>query len=127
MQIVIELNMRMVAYHKTTMQKLTIDKNIRQSYNEDSEEYKTICENYEQISGMKREENKDAFDKELVNYITTECGKQNKESVAKIMSVYKESILENKNAWIEFEGCVLNANDFCAIKLDGFSIKASKQ
>ena len=42
MNIVIEVKLKMVAYHKLTMQKLNIDKVIRREYNENSEEYKTL-------------------------------------------------------------------------------------
>ena len=126
MNIVIEVKLKMVAYHKLTMQKLNIDKVIRREYNEDSEEYKTLVEMYEPVFNMKREENKGDFDAKLAESIGKDAGEQLIESVEKIAKVYKETILNDKNGWIEFGGCVLNAKDFCALQVEDYKVRVSK-
>lgn len=126
MNIVIEVKLKMVAYHKLTMQKLNIDKVIRKEYNEDSEEYQKLVEMYEPVFDMKREENESVFDMKLAKSLGNDAGERAIELVEKIIKVYKESILEDKNAWIEFSGCVLNAKDFCAIQIDDYKVIVSK-
>lgn len=126
MNIVIEVKLKMVAYHKLTMQKLNIDKVIRREYNEDSEEYKTLVEMYEPVFNMKREENKGDFDAKLAESIGKDAGEQLIESVEKIAKVYKETILNDKNGWIEFGGCVFNAKDFCALQIEDYKVRVSK-
>lgn len=126
MNIVIEVKLKMVAYHKLTMQKLNIDKVIRREYNENSEEYKTLVEMYEPVFNMKREENKDDFDAKLAESIGKDVGEQLIESVEKIAKVYKETILNDKNGWIEFGGCVFSAKDFCALQIDDYKVRVSK-
>ena len=108
------------------MQKLNIDKVIRREYNENSEEYKTLVEMYEPVFNMKREENKDDFDAKLAESIGKDAGEQLIESVEKIAKVYKETILNDKNGWIEFGGCVFSAKDFCALQIDDYKVRVSK-
>lgn len=127
MNIVIEVKLKMVAYHKLTMQKLNIDKVIRREYNEESEEYKTLVENYEPIFNMKREENKNAFDTKLAEKVGKDAGEELIASVEKIMDVFKKTTESDKaRGWIEFSGCVLDAKDFCAIQIDDYKVRVSK-
>lgn len=127
MNIVIEVKLKMVAYHKLTMQKLNIDKVIRKEYNEDSEEYKTLVEMYEPILDMKREENKSAFDIKLTEEVGRNAGEELIASVGNIIDVFKKTTENDKtNGWIEFSGCVLNAKDFCAIQIDDYKVRVSK-
>lgn len=53
-------------------------------------------------------------------------GEQLIESVEKIAKVYKETILNDKNGWIEFGGCVFSAKDFCALQIDDYKVRVSK-
>ena len=126
MNIVIEVKLKMVAYHKLTMQKLNIDKVIRKEYNEESEEYKTLVENYEPIFDMKREGNKSAFDTKLAESLGKDAGEELIAIVEKIVAVYKETITRNKTGWVEFGGCIFNATDFCAIQIDDYKVRVSK-
>lgn len=126
MNIVIEVKLKMVAYHKLTMQKLNIDKVIRKEYNEDSEEYQKLVEMYEPVFDMKREENKSDFDTKLAESVGKDAGEQLIELVEKIAKVYKETILNDSNGWIEFSGCIFNAKDFCALQIDDYKVRVSK-
>ena len=47
---------------KTSGEKLTVDNEIGVEYNEDSEEYESLCDRYESIIGFSRPENKEKFD-----------------------------------------------------------------
>lgn len=127
MNIVIEVKLKMVAYHKLTMQKLNIDKVIKKEYNEDSEEYKTLVEKYEPLIGMKREENESVFDTKLAESVGKDAGEELIASVENIMNVFKKTTESDKTkGWIEFSGCVLNAKDFCAIQIDDYKVRVSK-
>lgn len=114
---------------KISGEKLTVDNEIGVEYNEDSEEYESLCNRYESIIGFARNKNKDKFDKELLDLLKEDLSKKSKETLQNILDEYKKSILYNKHyvGWIEFGGYVLNPLDFSAIKFTNFNTHIFKQ
>lgn len=94
---------------KVSGEKLTVDNEISVEYNEDSEEYESLCNRYESIVGFDRNKNKDKFDKELLNII---C---------------KDVTDRDFRGWIEFGGYILNPLDFSAVKFANFRTHIFKQ
>lgn len=127
MTVSFKLTIGMTLFHAQTMKELRIDKVIEQSYNEDSQEYKVLCNEYTQVIGFARELDKTEFDKELMKELAREAKEVQKETIEQIENVVKQCYLEGKNAYISFGGYMINPKEFCAIRLDGFDIQFNKK
>lgn len=113
---------------KVSGEKLTVDNEIGVEYNEDSEEYESLCNRYESIIGFDRSKNKDKFDKKLLNIICKDVTDRTKKIMDKIIDVYKKSLTDRDfRGWIEFGGYILNPLDFSAVKFTNFRTQIFKQ
>lgn len=121
MQISFKLKMSMTLYHANTMKELCIDKEIEQSYDEDSVEYKELCKEYTNIIGFERELDKDEFDKELLKELAKQAEQLEMETVKKIEDTVKQCYLQGTTAYIMFGGYMINPKEFCAIRIGGFN------
>lgn len=121
MQISFKLKMSMTLYHANTMKELCIDKEIEQSYDEDSQEYKELCKEYTNIIGFERELDKDEFDKELLKELAKQAEQLEMETVKKIEDTVKQCYLKGTTAYIMFGGYMINPKEFCAIRIGGFN------
>ena len=119
--------MSMTLYHANTMKELRIDKEIEQSYNEDSQEYKELCEVYKEIVGFARELDKDEFDKELLKELAKQAEQLEMETVEQIENTVKQCYLQGTTAYILFGGYMINPKEFCAIRIGGFHAQFSKK
>lgn len=117
----------MTLYHAQTMKELRIDKEIEQSYNEDSQEYKDLCKEYTDVIGFERELDKDEFDKELLKELAKQAEQLDMETVKKIENTVKQCYLHGTSAYIMFGGYMINPKEFCAIRIDGFRAQFSKK
>lgn len=79
--------------HKLTMQKLVINEDVERVYDEDSEEYTELCNEYCNLIGFKREEDKDRFDKELMLLLAKNSKNVSVEKIEKIIDVTKRSFM----------------------------------
>lgn len=121
MQISFKLKMSMTLYHANTMKELCIDKEIEQSYDEDSVEYKELCKEYTNIIGFERELDKDEFDKELLKELVKQAEQLEMETVKQIENTVKQCYLQGTTAYIMFGGYMINPKEFCAISIGGFN------
>lgn len=119
--------MGMTLFHAQTMKELRIDKEIEQSYNEDSQEYKKLCEEYKEIVGFARELDKDGFDKELLKELAKQAEQLEMETVKKIEDTVKQCYFQGTTAYILFGGYMINPKEFCAIRIGGFHAQFSKK
>lgn len=117
----------MTLYHANTMKELRIDKEIEQSYNENSQEYKELCEVYKEIVGFARELDKDEFDKELLKELAKQAEQLEMETIEKIENTVKQCYLNGTTAYILFGGYMINPKEFCAIRIGGFHAQFSKK
>lgn len=128
MQIGFELILSMTLFHKYTMEKMTIDKIIKREYNEDSSEFKTLCENYKDAIGFERTEgNKDEFDKELMKELVKVSEDSEKETIENITEVIKQCYYKDTTAVINFAGYIINPKDFCAVRVNEFRYNITKK
>ena len=128
MQLGVKCKMTAEFIQKVSGQKLTVDNEIGVEYNEDSEEYESLCDRYESIIGFDRNKNKDKFDKELLNIICKDVTDRTKKITDKIVDVYKKSLTDRDfRGWIEFGGYILNPLDFSAVKFTNFRTHIFKQ
>lgn len=126
MRIEFELKMEMVLYHKLTMKEFHIDNTIKEVYNEDSQEYKKLCEEYKEIIGFERDSDKDSFDKELMKELMSLQKDIYIEKIKQISDVVKQCYKDKCTGYIDFAGYIINPNDFCAMSVKEFYYKFKK-
>ena len=113
---------------KISGEKLTVDNEIGMEYNEDSEEYESLCNRYESIIGFSRSENKEKFDKAILNLLSVDVSNRMKDKISNIVRTYELSLTDKGfRGWIEFGGYILNPLDFSAIKVTAFKTHIFKQ
>lgn len=127
MQIEVSAYMCVTFYHKQTLKELVIDKHIKQKYNEDSEEYLSLCRKLENDIGFPREEDRERFDKLLCERTCKEIKSEWNGRLEEITGVMKKSFLDaNTTGCITIGGYILNPKDFCAVGVNAFEIKINK-
>lgn len=129
MNITITVDVNVAFYHKLTMEKIVIDKIVREKYNEDSEEYLNFCMACESEIGFTREENKEKFDRAVSELLCQKLEEEWSDRLSKITDVVRTSFLDssdNVTGCVELCGCILNPKDFCAMSVNRFGIWASK-
>lgn len=117
----------MCFYHKDTLEKLVIDREIGGEYNEESEGYKLICSEYETKFGFMRNEDKASFDEMLLTELVKKAKQTIRDSVNRIVQVIKQCYLEDANAVIEFGGYIINPKQFCAVEIGEYKTNISKE
>ena len=130
MNITITVDVNVAFYHKLTMEKIVIDKIVREKYNEDSEEYLNFCRACESEIGFTREENKEKFDRAVSELLCQKLEEEWSDRLSKITDVVRTSFLDssdNVTGCVELCGCILNPKDFCAMSVNMFGIRAIKE
>lgn len=130
MKLSAEVRMRMILYNRNNMEPLTIDRIIKKSWEEGSEEYKILCERYDDAikKSIGREcDNKNKYDKELIKMATEEIVTTMSESVSRIVEVVKEAFLKESCAYVEYAGYIVNVKDFCAVCVKEPEIRMCKE
>lgn len=127
MNIKLVVKMRMTLFHGQTMKEMHIDQSIEKCYNEESEEYQSLCEEYRNVVGFEREENEDEFDKQLMLILAEKAKDSHKETVRAIEETVKNCYYRGTTAYILFGGYMINPKDFCAIRMDGLDIQINKK
>lgn len=128
MKLKIEVTFSMVLYHRKTLNSFAIDRTVKQEYDENSEEYKQLVSDYEKLTGTERtKENADDFDSDLLTYITEGIKDTQKERVDNITATVYNAYARGEHCAISFSGYVIDAAEFCAIRINDFSTRISKQ
>lgn len=68
MQLGVQCRMTAEFIQKVSGEKLTVDNEIGVEYNEDSEEYESLCDRYESIIGFDRNKTKKSLIKKFLTY-----------------------------------------------------------
>lgn len=127
MQIKLVVDISAVLYHKQTMKEFVIDNSIIKVYNEEDEEFKELCDSYENVIGFAREENKEKFDEILAEQVSMDVKAEWKERLDKITEAFKLTYVKHiKGAYVELVGYLINPEDFCAFRVDRFDIRVIK-
>ena len=127
MRLRLKVKISVVFYARKSLNPLTIDNVIEKEYNEESEEFKQLSIEFEKKSGLKRNGNEDEFDKKFLGHLVDETKKSQINTINRIAKVIKECYYEDKYAYIELCGYIINPKDFCAVKISGFEFEVSKQ
>lgn len=112
--------------HNESGKTFLIDKVITQEYDEYSEEFKQLCKEFEQEIGMKRDTNKDKFDRELLETISKISKEQCKETVDNLSKIFRKHSKSNADGYIEFGGWIIKLRDFSAVMFKDLRVNISK-
>ena len=127
MKLKVECKLTGIFVQRKSGAKLVVDNAIKQEYNEDSPEYKELCNTWRNTIGFDRESDKDNFDKMLLMLIAEQAKQELGERVDKIVSTFKLVWLHpNTPAHVEFGGYLLNPKDFSAIRISEIKTDISK-
>lgn len=129
MQVSFKVSLSMELLHKLTMQKLVINEDIERVYDEDSEEYTELCNDYCNVIGFDREVDKDRFDKELMMLLAKNSKQASEEKIKTIIDVAKRTFMYKEEVYsvIMFGGYIINPKDFCAIKVGKIDVSINKK
>lgn len=129
MQVSFKVSLSMELLHKMTMQKLVINEDIERVYDEDSEEYTELCNEYCNLIGFSREEDKNRFDKELMMLLAKNSKQASEEKIKTIIDVTKRTFMYKEEVYsvIMFGGYIINPKDFCAIKVGKIDVSINKK
>ena len=121
------VNLGMTLFHTQTMKELIIDDEIKQSFDENSQEYKNICQEYAEQIGFEREEDKDKFDEGIMKILVSQAKEEQLKTIEQIEEVIRNCYYQDTSAYVSFGGYLINPKHFCAIRVDGFDIKVNKR
>ena len=112
-----------------TGKQMVLQDNIVKEYDEFSEEYATICKEYESLIGYKRDENKTKFDEELLKIVSEDLKNEQLASIDKIMDVIKTVYKDPKQngGYVQIQTAVVNVKDFSCIRIKKFDVRISKR
>lgn len=112
-----------------TGKQMVLQDNIVKEYDEFSEEYATICEEYESLIGYKRDEDKTKFDEELLKILSEDLKNEQLASIDKIMDVIKTVYKDPKknSGYVQIQTAVVNVKDFSCIRIKNFDVRISKR
>lgn len=113
--------------HKQSGQILNIDKVIIQEYDEYSEEYKQLCKEFELESGVKRDTNKDKFDRMLLERLVELSKESCKETINNLSTIFKQHCKANADGYVEFGGWILKLQDYSAVLFRDLKVNISKR
>ena len=127
MKLKVECKLTGIFVQRKSGVKLVVDNSIKQEYNEDSPEYKELCNTWRNTIGFDRDENEDRFDRQLLMLLSEQAKQELGERVDKIVSTFKLVWLHPKTpAHVEFGGYLLNPKDFSAIRISEIKTDISK-
>lgn len=127
MKVGVKVKMGMTLFHAQTMKELRIDNVIEKCYDEDSQEYKNICDEYTEVIGFEREEDKVAFDKELLTELAKEVKSVELEKINSIERTIRMCYFNDTSAYVNFAGYIINPKNFCAVRVDEFNVRFLKK
>lgn len=123
------IKMKMELYHKLTAEKLETETVIKREVEEGTESFDDICKFYEDEIGVRgnTKEEKEKFDKALLECISRDMLEGLKSTMDNISYVVSTCYSENKNAYIQLGNSVINPKDFCMVKFGEYDCKMTKQ
>lgn len=113
--------------HKESGKMFSIDKVIEKEYDEYDEEYNKFCDAYETEIGFKRNENKDKFDKCLLEILVSVSKEECRNSIDSLTKIFKEHCKTGAKGYIEFGGWLLRLQDFSGVLFNDLKVNISKK
>lgn len=128
MKLKVSINTDIELLHVTGKQ-IILQDNIVKEYDEFSEEYEIICEEYKSLVGYERHENKTKFDEELLKILAEDLKKEQLAGIDKIMEVIKTVYKDPKqnSGYVQIQTAVVNVRDFSCIRIKKFDVRISKR
>lgn len=127
MKLSVDMEMGVDIIHRMGKE-INVNKRLTKTWEEDSEEFKTLVEAYEEESKTKREEsNKNRFDESLLRYAAEQIEQNEKESRENIVRVFHSYCLgEADKGYIEYAGYIFNLADISAIRFNETKLRVRK-
>lgn len=101
---------------------------IERIYDENSEEYKKLCEEKENEIGFKRSDDIKGFDKEMMRLISEECKIVSDKRLSSIVGTFTDTILhDDVNGYVNIGRIVVNLSDVAAIEANDFNVRIIKE
>lgn len=128
--------MRLVAKIETdiellhiTGKQVVLSDNITKEFEEFSEEYETLCDEYKSLVGFEREENKDEFDKKLLTILIDEIKLEKQKALERILEVVNK-IYQSPNKYdgvVRIQGATIRVKDFSYFRIKKFDTRVYKR
>lgn len=128
--------MRLVAKIETdiellhiTGKQVVLSDNITKEFEEFSEEYVTLCDEYKSLVGFEREENKDEFDKKLLTILIDEIKLEKQKALERILEVVNK-IYQSPNKYdgvVRIQGATIRVKDFSYFRIKKFDTRVYKR
>lgn len=128
MKLVAKIESETELMHITGKQVILSD-SITKEFDEFSEEYKMLCDEYKNLVGFEREENKDEFDKKLLMIIIAEIKLEKQKAFDKILEVVNK-IYQNPqkyDGYVQIQGAVIRVKDFSYFRIKKFDTRVYKR
>lgn len=128
MKLVVKIESETELMHITGKQVILSD-SITKEFDEFSEEYKMLCDEYKNLVGFEREENKDEFDKKLLMIIIAEIKLEKQKAFDKILEVVNK-IYQNPqkyDGYVQIQGAVIRVKDFSYFRIKKFDTRVYKR
>lgn len=123
MKLGFEVHMPSTFMH-TSGQFLCIDKLFVQEYNENSDEYKDLCKQYEEGIGFSRKQNKEQFDKQLMSILLNQTVQEFMRARDSIIDGFrKKCSTPDMTGFIDYNGWTLDIKDFSAVNFGEIKTK----
>uniref|UniRef100_A0AAU8AYJ8 Uncharacterized protein n=1 Tax=Dulem virus 36 TaxID=3145754 RepID=A0AAU8AYJ8_9CAUD len=126
MQIKLEMNLEMRVLYKGGYES-SIQRNIVEEFDENSEEYKETCAVYENLIGFSREQNPNEFDKKLLEFLSRDARAELQSTIDKITSVVKKAFLNDVSGIIEFAGGIFRLSEISEVRFGTISVRFTKK
>lgn len=128
MKLVAKIESETELMHITGKQVILSD-SITKEFDEFSEEYKMLCDEYKSLVGFEREENKDEFDKKLLMIIIADIKLEKQKAFDKILEVVNKIYQNPKkyDGYVQIQGAVIRVKDFSYFRIKKFDTRVYKR
>lgn len=108
---------------------VVLSENITKEFDEFSEEYKTLCDEYKSLAGFEREENEDEFDKKLLMILIAEIKLEKQKALDRILEVVNK-IYQSPQKYdgvVQILGATIRVKDFSYFRIKKFDTRVYKR
>ena len=98
---------------------VVLSDNITKEFDEFSEEYKVLCDEYKNLVGFEREENKDEFDKKLLMVLVAEIKLEKQKALDNILEVVNKIYQspQKYDGYVQIQGATIRVKDFSYFRI----------
>lgn len=128
MKLVAKIESEIELMHVSGKQVVLSD-NITKEFDEFSEEYKMLCNEYKSLVGFEREESEVEFDKKLLTILIDEIKLEKQKALDEILEVVNK-IYKNPqkyDGYVQIQGATIRVKDFSYFRIKKFDTRVYKR